>query len=106
MLPTVVALVFWIVRSRVVPPTAIEPSIVTLSDPLKLITPFPAFGAPEIIAATVGLITKEVKEAVPTPFADNATGAAGSVVLPVMLIEIVPVWVPAFTAVNAALTVV
>src|SRR5690606_31312941 len=83
-----------------------EPSIVTLSEPLKFKTPLPAPGAPEIIAATVGLITREAKEAVPTPFADNATGVAGSVVLPVMLIEIVPVWVPAFTAANAALTVV
>ncbi|MNE33852.1 hypothetical protein D3C80_1275470 [compost metagenome] len=90
-LEIVFAFVFWIVRSLVVPPGVMEPSIVTLSDPLKFKTPFPASGAPEIIAVAAGLITREAKEAVPTPFADNATGVAGSVVFPVMLIEIVPV---------------
>jgi hypothetical protein len=87
-------------------PPVLTPSIVTLSAPLSVISDVPPTGAPVIVRATppTGLIETAVYDAEPVPLA-LSDAVTASVEFPQTSIVMTPVWVPAFTASNAALSV-
>jgi hypothetical protein len=79
-------------------PPELSPFIVTLSAPFKSISGTARF--PVIVRAPTGEIEMDVYEAEPEPLAFSAAERV-SVGSPVILIVIVPLWVPPLIAVNA-----